>query len=69
MTFKYSVILGRSIWLFGHPQHQNTSIIDAMGYCSRIKKDVTENREQVENREKRNQLHRPLYRRTDGTPG
>ena len=37
---------------FGHLECLNPSIIDVMGYCSRIRKKVTENREQrTENRE------------------
>ena len=29
-TFKYPFMWGRSIRLFGHPEHQNPSIINAM---------------------------------------
>ena len=43
-----------SIWLFGHLEHKNLSIIDAMGDCSRIRKIVTENRQRIENGEQRN---------------
>ncbi len=39
---KYLVMSGRSIWPFRHLEHQNPSIIDAMGYCSRIRKNVTD---------------------------
>ena len=46
------IMLGRSIWLFGHPEYQNLSIIDAMGNCIRIRKNVTD-REQTENGEQR----------------
>ena len=35
---------GRSIWSFRHPERQNLSIIDAIGYYNRIRKNVTENR-------------------------
>ena len=38
---------------FGHLECLNPSIIDAMGHCSRIRKNVTENKEQRENREQR----------------
>ena len=38
---------------FGHLECLNLSIIDAMGHCSRIRKNVTEKREQTENREQR----------------
>ena len=55
-TFKYPVMSGYSIWLFGHLECLNLSIIDAMGHYSRIRKNVTENRqrtyrEQTDNRE------------------
>ena len=66
-TFKYYVNLGILIQFFGHPEHQNRSIIDAIGFCSRIRKKLYG--EQTENREQRNQLLRPLYRHTNGTPG
>ena len=39
--------------MFGHIEHQNPSIIDAIGYCSRIRKNVTENREKRTGREKK----------------
>ena len=42
-----------SMWSFGHLEYLNMSIINAMGHCSRIRKSVTENREQIENREQR----------------
>ena len=40
---------GRSIWLFGHPEHKNPSIIDVIGNCSWFRKMLlTENGEQTE---------------------
>ena len=39
---------GDSIRSFGHLECLNLSIIDAMGHCSRIRKNVTENREQTD---------------------
>ena len=41
------IMLGRSIWSFGHLECQNPSIIDVMGHCSRIRKNVTD-REQTD---------------------
>ena len=38
----------RSIRSFRHLEHQNTSIIDAMGICIRIRKNVTEKRQTEE---------------------
>ena len=46
-----------SIQSFGHPEWLNISIIDAIGHCRRIRKNVTdrekrtENRQRIENRE------------------
>ena len=47
-SFKYPVMLDRSIWLFRHPEHKNSSIIDAMTNSSRIRKNATENREHTD---------------------
>ena len=41
-------MLGDSIGSFGHLERLNPSIIDAMGHCSRIRKNVIENREQTD---------------------
>ena len=41
-TFKYPVMLGSSIQSFEHLEHLNLSIIDAIGYCSKIRKNVTD---------------------------
>ena len=46
-------MLCRQIWLFGHPENQNLSIIDAMGQYSRIRKNVTDGEQRTENGEQR----------------
>ena len=43
---------GNSMQSFGHLECLNLSIIDAMGHCSRIRKNVTD-REKITDREKR----------------
>ena len=49
---------GESIQSFGHLERLNPSIIDAMGHCSMIRKNIMENREQrAENRE---QTEKPI---------
>ena len=60
-------MLGDSIRSFEHFEYLNLSIIDAMGHCSRIRKNVkyrirknVENREQRTDREQKIQLQRPL---------
>ena len=41
-TFRYPVMLGGSIQLFGPFECFNLSIINAMGYCSRLRKNSIE---------------------------
>ena len=46
---KYPVMLGRSTWLFRHPELQNPSIIDAKAYPSRIRKNVIGREQRTDN--------------------
>ena len=65
--FKYPVMSGRSILSFGHPECLNLSIIDAMGYCSRIGKNVTDRQSDREQRTERPIIESPLI--ANGTAG
>ena len=66
-NFKYPVMSGNSIQLFGHLECLNPSIIDAMGHCSRIRKNVTEKRQTENGRTERAIREATLI--VDGLPG
>ena len=50
-------MLGGSIQLFGHIEHQNPSIIDAMDYCSKIRKNVIDGEPRTK---KRGGMEKPI---------
>ena len=61
---------GNSMRSIGHLECLNPSIIDAMGHCSKIRKNVMENREQRTDREQRTE--KPITEATliaDGSSG
>ena len=55
-TFKYTIMSGTSMRSFGHLECLNPSIIDAMGHCSRIRKNVTDREQRTENSQTENKL-------------
>ena len=67
-NFKYPVLSGDLIRSFGHLECLNPSIIDAMGHCSRVRKNVKESREQTDTQ----RTEKPITEATliaDGLPG
>ena len=56
MTIWAVPLMRNSFTTYGHLEHLNPSIIVAMGYCSRIRKNVTE-KQKIENRKTNHRGH------------